>query len=175
MSEPSWSTIELFDGDRHDITDFSCGRQSVDDWFLGKAASSAGRLSTHVCLDDAGSVRGFYAMKNTIVETADLPRRYQQPEGRAVGILLAQMGLHVDDQGAGAGRALLEAAMNTALEAHRRSVVQMFLLDVADGDEKLATWYETAGLTRVPNTFQMVAKMTLLERVEAARMARRGY
>ncbi len=64
--------------------------------------------------------------------------------------------------------------MNTALEAHRRSVVQMFLLDVADGDENLASWYETAGLTRVPNTFQMVAKMTLLERVEAARLARRG-
>lgn len=172
MTGPSWSHVELFDDERHDIADFSCGRASVDDWFSAKAANAAGRIATHVCLDPVGSVRGFYALKTTIVDTGEMPRRYQQPNGQAVGILLAQMGLHVEDQGAGAGRSLLEAAMGTALEAHRRSTVQMFVLDVADKDEDLVKWYEKAALTRVPNTFRMVAKMSLLERVEAARIAR---
>lgn len=76
------------------------------------------------------------------------------------------MGVPRSDRGSGHGRLLLRKAMEEAATAHFSSPVSLFVVDAAN--EKLVSYYEAAGLTRVPNTLRLVLPMNALVKVLAA-------
>lgn len=165
----SWTRVEPIEPSRYDIASFGCGRPSVDVWFHESAESSSHLVSTHLCLDDDEVIQGFFTLKTVIVAAEELPRNIArrvpgagEPGSEATGILLAQMGLHVSNRGRDMGKDLFREATRKAVEAHAASRHQLFVTDAADDDEKLVAWYESAGLTRLGDSFRLAAPMGAL-------------
>ncbi|WP_159800893.1 GNAT family N-acetyltransferase [Arthrobacter zhaoguopingii] len=152
----------------HKVKDFECGLDSVDDWFQTKAMNNRHQIATHVCLDAAADIGAFFALKTVIVATEGMPKKVvkDSSDGQSVGILLCQMGVSTDVQGQGHGKQLLKLAISQAVEAHRISTVQLFVVDAEN--ESLVKFYQTAGLQLVPNTLRLVAPIRALEKALAA-------
>jgi ribosomal protein S18 acetylase RimI-like enzyme len=153
-----WETVERLDP-QHDIESFRCGEASVDEWLHNSARSSSHLVATFVCLDRDGFVRAFFALRTIIVSVEGFTSRNRQGaiNGQSVGILLCQMGVAVADRGQGHGAKLLRRAMEEAAQAHASSPVSLFVIDAAN--EPLVSYYENAGLTRVPNTLRLAMPM----------------
>ncbi|WP_146247850.1 hypothetical protein [Curtobacterium sp. MCLR17_039] len=129
-------------------------------------------------MDDNEVIQGFFTLKTVIVAAEGLPKKIarkvpgaQEPGAQATGILLAQMGLDVSNRGKGMGKHLFREATRKAVEAHAASRHQLFVTDAADEDEKLVSWYQTAGLTRLADSFRLVAPMGALVKAHANTVA----
>ena len=87
---PIWQTVEKL-GPHHRIEDFICGEASVDDWLHNSARQNAHLVSTFVCLDAEGVIRGFYAIKTVIVDVEGFASRNRggATNGQSVGIALS--------------------------------------------------------------------------------------
>jgi len=154
-----WETVERLAA-HHDIESFACGEASVDDWLHNSARGNSHFVATFVCLDAGGVVRGFFALRTIIVPVEGFSSRNRQGavDGVSVGILLCQMGVSENDRGEGHGVLLLKRAMEEAANAHSSSPVLLFVIDAAN--ESLVSYYEKAGLTRVPNTLRLATRMS---------------
>ncbi|WP_172411823.1 GNAT family N-acetyltransferase [Arthrobacter globiformis] len=145
--------------EEHDVSRLICGLPSVDEWLQNQARANARHVATHVCVDGAGAVVGFFALKTVIVATAGYSSRIRNgsQEGQSVGILLCQMGLDKPLQGSGHGKLLLRRALAEAVAAHEISPVQLFLVDAANED--LIEFYKFPGMQLIPNTTRLIAPM----------------
>ncbi|WP_161958255.1 GNAT family N-acetyltransferase [Arthrobacter sp. H-02-3] len=121
-------------------------------------------VGTHVCLTEASDIVGFFALKTIIVSTEGMSSRLRagSMDGQSTAILLCQMGIAKPWQDLGHGKRLLRLAMTEALEAHRRSPVQLFVVDAENED--LVRFYEKPGLQRIPNSLRLLAPMKALEK-----------
>ena len=153
-----WNQVAKLEPE-HDIDAFSSGFAPVDDWLHGNARPNQHLVATHVCLDDRGVVRGFFALRTVVISTEGMSsaQRKGSKDGLSAGILLCWMGLRSSDRGQQIGPALLREAMAQAARAHAISPVQLFVVDAAN--EELIGYYEAAGLQRIPNTLRLVAPM----------------
>ncbi len=70
--------IELLDSDRHDRDRFSCGVETVDNYFRKTAnkLAKAGNSRVYVMTSLSGDVIGFYALNAHSVDFTELPSRY---------------------------------------------------------------------------------------------------
>lgn len=163
MSAPVWSRIEPLE-DSHELEGFVCGRPSVDTWLKESAQRSKHMVSTFVCVDETGAVRGFFALKTIFIPTEGMTSRLSKGAtgGHAAAVLLAQMGVQEEDHGSGQGRNLLSAAMDKALEADAASRLQLFIVDAADED--LVSFYEKFGMARLPNTLRLAATISAVRK-----------
>lgn len=152
MTDVPWTEVVPL-GD-HDLSGFRSGRPTVDDWFHQNAHGARQRVATQLCLDDSGSICGFFALSNVQVEFVNpesLPsrvRRTADGTGRSIGVLLAQMGLDLSLQGKGLGLQLfLRAAREAAICS---AVARVPLLVVDAADEELVSFYaDKCGMTRL--------------------------
>lgn len=139
---------------------FSCGLASVDEWFGTKAWSSRHMVRTHVVSTEAGRV-GLFALRFVIVEVEGFSnslKKGSDANGQSIGLLLAQMGVDEAHQRNGHGKTLLREALRIAAEIYRDSPFQLFVVDAEN--EGLVSFYEAAGLKRIPNTFRLVLPMS---------------
>jgi GNAT superfamily N-acetyltransferase len=160
---PPWNLVEKLHPD-HDLSAFECGLESVDEWLQTKAMPNRSLVGTHLCVSESSDVVAFFALKTIIVPTEGMSSRLRagSSEGQSTGILLCQMGLAKSLQANGHGKALLRLAVTEALEAHRRSPVQLFVVDAENED--LVRFYEKPGLQRIPNSLRLLAPMKSLEK-----------
>lgn len=163
---PPWNLVEKLCPD-HDLTEFSCGLASVDEWFQNKAMLNRNMVGTHLCLNEAEQIVAFFALKTIIVSTEGMSSRLRagSMDGQSTAILLCQMGVAEPWQDMGHGKRLLRLAMAEALEAHKRSPVQLFVVDAENDD--LVRFYEKPGLQLIPNTLRLLAPMKALEKAFA--------
>ena len=113
MAEPPLSTPELLNAG-HDVTQFSCGKPSLDHWLKTRVLANQQKgfmvvMVVHV----AGWVVGYYGLAPTAVVPAALQRsiRTGQPPNPVPCILLGQLATHQAWGGRGIGTGLLNHAL----------------------------------------------------------------
>jgi len=164
-----WSSITLLDSS-HDVLGFKTGLDSVDGWFCEKALNeqAAGRVSTHVCLSDQTEIMAFYALKHIIVNLEGSSRRLRDTaesgaDGATTGLLLAQMGVRADLQGAGVGKCVVKQVLQVAADLHNQSAFRLLVVDAEN--PKLLPYYEKYGFTPLANDLRMVMKMSAVHEI----------
>lgn len=145
------------------VSDFSCGDEAMDDWFLNKALNWCylGFCQVHVAVDESGVV-GFFSLSPTQIEPASLSRKMRDGKARMghPGLLLGRIAVRGDLQRSArrVGSILLEHAIYKAHEVSKVIGGRFIILD-AKTDE-LCEWYRKMGFRSLnDNARRMVLPM----------------
>jgi len=136
--------------DRHDCSDFDCGREALDTWLKGRAlrnqASGASRTFV-VC--ESGRVVAYYALASSAVAmglaTGRLRRNMPDP---IPVVVLARLAVDRAHQGRGLGRALLQDAGRRVLKAADAIGIRGLLVHALDEDARV--FYQRLGFDPSP-------------------------
>lgn len=104
----------------HDVSEFSCGKPTLDHWLRTRALSNQERGFTAVMVvHDAGRVVGYYGLAPTAVVPSALPRsiRTGQPPDPVPCLLLGQLATDTAWAGRGIGTGLLKHALQRCVQA----------------------------------------------------------
>ncbi|MYZ50543.1 GNAT family N-acetyltransferase [Propylenella binzhouense] len=103
----------------HDVSEFSCGRPTLDHWLRTRALSNQERGFTAVMVvHDGGRVVGYYGLARTAVVPSALPRsvRTGQPADPVPCLLLGQLATDRAWVGRGIGARLLKHALQRCVQ-----------------------------------------------------------
>jgi GNAT superfamily N-acetyltransferase len=106
--------------DQHDLSHFSCGKPSLDNWLKSRALSNQQKGFTAVMVvHDDGRVVGYYGLAPTAVAPTSMPRsiRTGQPPDPVPCLLLGQLATDTNSAGQGIGTGLLKHALQRCVEA----------------------------------------------------------
>lgn len=126
----------------HDVSQFSCGKPSLDHWLKTRALSNQVRGFTAVLVvHDAGRVVGYYGLAPTAVVPGTLPRsiRSGQPPDPVPCLLLGQMATDLGWAGRGIGTGLLKHAFQRCVQAAKLVGGRALIVNAVDG-EAAAFW-----------------------------------
>jgi len=104
----------------HELSEFSCGKASLDRWLKTRALSNQEKGFTAVLVvHEANRVIGYYGLAPTAVIPSTLPRsiRTGQPPDPVPCLLLAQLAIDQDWTGKGIGTGLLKHALQRCATA----------------------------------------------------------
>ena len=104
----------------HDISEFSCGKPSLDRWLKTRALSNQEKGFTAVIVvHEANRVIGYYGLAPTAILPATLPRsiRTGQPPNPVPCLLLGQLATDQNWIGKGIGTGLLKHALQRCVAA----------------------------------------------------------
>jgi GNAT superfamily N-acetyltransferase len=104
----------------HDVSEFSCGKPSLDRWLKTRALSNQERGFTAVIVvHESGRIVGYYGLAPTAVVPAILPRsiRTGQPPDPVPCLLLGQLATDQSWGGRGIGTGLLKHALQRCVAA----------------------------------------------------------
>ena len=104
-----------------DRTQFDCGRESLNNWFLRHAwdnhAGDVSRVNV-ICDVVSGEIVGYVTLSAAQIERAFLSKAQQRNRPDPVpATLLSQLAIHKDHQGQGHAASLLVFALRTSLRA----------------------------------------------------------
>ena len=126
----------------HDLSQFSCGKPSLDNWLRTRALSNQQKGFTVVMVvHDAGRVVGYYGLSPTAVVPASLPRsvRTGQPPDPVPCLLLGQLATDLNWLGSGIGTGLLKHALARSVQGATLIGGRALIVNAVD-DEALAFW-----------------------------------
>lgn len=129
--------IELLDPERHDRDSFSCGVETVDNYFRKTAnkLARAGNARVYVMTTENGDVIGFYALNAHSVDFTELPSRYARTRpshGAIPAAFISMIGVDQRYAGQGYGGDLLADALLRIVQAADRIGIAVVILDVLD-------------------------------------------
>jgi GNAT superfamily N-acetyltransferase len=104
----------------HDVSDFSCGKPSLDRWLKTRALDNQEKGFTAVLVvHEANRVIGYYGLAPTAVLPSTLPRsiRTGQPPSPVPCLLLGQLATDLNWNGKGVGTGLLKHALQRCVMA----------------------------------------------------------
>ncbi|TPW26568.1 GNAT family N-acetyltransferase [Martelella alba] len=104
----------------HDVSEFSCGKPTLDHWLKMRALSNQEKGFTAVMVvHDDGRVVGYYGLAPTAVVPSVLPRsvRTGQPPDPVPCLLLGQLAADNVWAGRGIGTGLLKHALQRCVQA----------------------------------------------------------
>jgi GNAT superfamily N-acetyltransferase len=104
----------------HDVSEFSCGKPSLDRWLKTRALSNQEKGFTAVMVvHEANRVLGYYGLAPTAILPATLPRsiRTGQPPNPVPCLLLGQLAADQNCRGMGIGTGLLKHALQRCVTA----------------------------------------------------------
>jgi len=104
----------------HDISEFSCGKPSLDRWLKTRALSNQEKGFTAVIVvHEANRVIGYYGLAPTAILPSTLPRsiRTDQPPNPVPCLLLGQLATDRNWIGKGIGTGLLKHALQRCVAA----------------------------------------------------------
>jgi GNAT superfamily N-acetyltransferase len=104
----------------HDVSEFSCGKPSLDRWLQTRALSNQEKGFTAVLVVcEANGVVGYYGLAPTAVLPSTLPRsiRTGQPPDPVPCLLLGQLATDENWLGKGIGTGLLKHALQRCVTA----------------------------------------------------------
>jgi GNAT superfamily N-acetyltransferase len=132
--------------DDHDISEFSCGKPSLDHWLKTRALSNQRKGFTVVMVVHAGSrVVGYYGLAPTAVVPSLLPRsiRTGQPPDPVPCLLLGQLATDLAWTGKGIAGGLLKHALARCGEGARLVGGRALLVNAVDPGA--AEWWRRRG------------------------------
>lgn len=104
----------------HDVSEFSCGKPTLDHWLKTRALSNQEKGFTAVMVvHDDGRVVGYYGLAPTAVVPSVLPRsvRTGQPPDPVPCLLLGQLATDTAWAGRGIGTGLVKHALQRCVQA----------------------------------------------------------
>lgn len=119
----------------HDVSDFSCGKPSLDHWLKTRAFSNQEKGFTAVLVvHDDGRVVGFYGLAPTAVVPNALPRsiRTGQPPDPVPCLLLGQLATDLGWAGRGIGTGLVKHALQRCVTAAKLVGGRALLVNAVD-------------------------------------------
>lgn len=128
--------------DEHDLSQFTCGKPSLDNWLKNRALSNHKRGFTAVMVvHEAGRVVGYYGLAPTAVVPTAMPRsiRTGQPPDPIPCLLMGQLATDTEWAGHGIGSGLLKHALERCIEAARLVGGRALIVNAVD-EEAAAFW-----------------------------------
>lgn len=128
--------------DGHDLSQFTCGKPSLDNWLHKRALSNHKKGFTAVMVvHDGGRVVGYYGLAPTAILPAAMPRsiRTGQPPDPIPCLLLGQLATDVNWGGQGIGTGLLKHALPRCTEAAALIGGRALVVNAVD-EEAQAFW-----------------------------------
>lgn len=132
--------------EKHDVSQFSCGKPSLDHWLKTRALSNQRKGFTVVMVvHEAGRVVGYYGLAPTAVVPSTLPRsvRTGQPPDPVPCLLLGQLATDTAWAGRGVASGLLKHALRRCVEAARLVGGRAVLVNAVDAEA--ARWWRARG------------------------------
>lgn len=152
---------QRFDPERHDVSGFSCGEESLDQWLRTHAATTDKRdtARTWVWLDAGGRVVGYYALAAHKVAREQVPSRIGRGgPAELPAVLLARLALAEHLRGRGLGAVLVADALQRVVDVTRTVAARVVVVDALS--EPVARFYEALGFRRIPGSLRLVQKIT---------------
>lgn len=121
----------------HDLSQFSCGKPSLDNWLRTRALSNQKKGFTAVMVvHDAGRVVGYYGLAPTAVVPTSLPRsiRTGQSPDQLPCLLLGQLATDVAWRGQGIGTGLLKHALQRCVQGATLIGGRALIVNAVDED-----------------------------------------
>nr|WP_048880759.1 hypothetical protein [Acidocella aminolytica] len=141
MAEPPLSAPELLNSG-HDVSQFSCGKHSLDHWLTTRALVNQQKGFTVVMVVHvAGRVVGYYGLAPTAIVPATLPRaiRTGQPPNPVPCILLGQLATDCAWGGRGIGMGLFNHALARSVNGAALIGGRALIVNAID-DEAAGFW-----------------------------------
>jgi GNAT superfamily N-acetyltransferase len=133
------------------LDEFDCGEPSLDEWLKRRALANqlSGASRTFVVLDEAGRVRGYYALAVGAVshESATSRVRRNMPDPVPV-MVLGRLAIDRGAQGQQLGAALLQDAVKRAIAVSNNAGVRALLVHALH--ERARQFYEHHGFQPSP-------------------------
>lgn len=126
----------------HDVSEFSCGKPTLDHWLRTRALSNQEKGFTAVLVvHEVGHVVGYYGLAPTAVVPNVLPRsiRTGQPPDPVPCLLLGQLATDINWAGRGIGTGLLKHALERCVHAASLVGGRALMVNAVD-DEAAAFW-----------------------------------
>ncbi len=156
ISEPELLTIN------HNISNFSCGVQELDDWLKKMAIKNQARSHAKVYVvtdSDTEQVVGYYAIAMGSVQREDAIGSFRRNSPNPIPMLvLARLGVHIKYQRHAIGAGLLKDCVIRSVEAMRIVGGAGILVHAIDDSAK--DFYKKFGFTESP-----IDPMTLMVRI----------
>jgi GNAT superfamily N-acetyltransferase len=131
-------------GPAHDLSQFDCGREPLNNWLKNLARISEGRTARTYVACDGSVVVGYYCISAGSVERQSLPSKLRRSQGLPRYIPLTIIGRLARDarhRGSGLGADLLRDALLRILAASKIVGSQAVLVHAID-DEAKRFWVE---------------------------------
>ncbi|MGO9234110.1 MAG: GNAT family N-acetyltransferase [Isosphaeraceae bacterium] len=126
----------------HDVSEFDCGKPTLDHWLKTRALSNQEKGFTAVLVvHEAGRVVGYYGLAPTAVVPNLLPRsiRTGQPPDPVPCLLLGQLATDVGWAGRGIGTGLVKHALERCVTAAKLVGGRALMVNAVD-QEAAAFW-----------------------------------
>lgn len=121
----------------HDVSEFTCGKPTLDHWLKSRALSNQQKGFTAVLVvHEARRVVGFYGLAPTGVVPSVLPRsiRTGQPPNPVPCMLLGQLATDTGWAGLGIGTGLVKHAFQRCVQAASLIGGRALLVNAVDGE-----------------------------------------
>lgn len=132
----------------HDVSEFSCGKPTLDHWLKTRALSNQEKGFTAVLVvHEAGRVVGYYGLAPSAVIPSVLPRsiRTGQPPDPVPCLLLGQLATDTRWAGRGIGTGLVKHALERCVQA--AGLIGGRALMVNAVDEEAGGFWQRRGFT----------------------------
>lgn len=126
----------------HDVSEFTCGKPTLDRWLKTRALSNQEKGFTAVLVvHEAGRVVGYYGLAPTAVVASVMPRsvRTGQPPDPVPCLLLGQLATDIAWAGHGIGTGLVKHALQRCVVAARLVGGRALVVNAVDA-EAAAFW-----------------------------------
>lgn len=155
---------ERLDPERHDVSGFSCGEESLDVWLREQAVAASKRdtARTWVWIDDAGQVVGYYALAaHKVAREQVVAKEGRGGPAEIPAVLLAKLALVEHLRGQGFGAVLVADALTRIVTATQTVAARLVVVDALT--ERVAQFYESLGFRRVPGSLLLVQRIADIE------------
>ncbi|MEW6737099.1 MAG: GNAT family N-acetyltransferase [Acidobacteriota bacterium] len=149
MVDISKIIIELFSSSKHEVGNFSCGYEALDNYIKshaeGNASRGLGRTFVAVTADEPTTIRGYYTLTAAQAAKERLPKKATRglPGYPIPAILLARLAIDKTAQGKGLGEILLFDAFKRIFRGSYDFGIRIVLVDAID--EKAKNFYGKYG------------------------------
>lgn len=128
--------------DRHLVTEFDCGNDTLNVWLQERALANERRGATRTFVSAPGRrVAGYYSLAVSAIYRREATGRARRNMPEPIpAMLLARLAVDTNAQGQGLGRQLLRDAMLRTLQAADIAGIRILLVHAID--DRAKAWYQ---------------------------------